>query len=134
MTGPRSSGAGIPGPTAPSAFIVPATALLAHYFALPALVGYWPDPMSTTVVGRINVAYLFARSFVMAWALMAAHVRRAALRPYGRSAGAAASDAHNTSLLMFLLFVGVTLSITVRAARRTATTTEFYSVGRRITD
>jgi uncharacterized membrane protein (DUF485 family) len=70
------------------AFIVPATVFfLAYYFALPALVGYWPDLMSTTVVGRINVAYLFALSqFAMAWTLMAAYVRRA--RRYDRMAEA----------------------------------------------
>jgi cation/acetate symporter len=39
----------------------------------------------------------------------------------------------NVSLLMFLFFVGITLGITVWAARRTATTTDFYSAGRRIT-
>jgi uncharacterized membrane protein (DUF485 family) len=61
------------------AFIVPATAgFILYYFALPALVGYWPEMMSTTVAGRINLAYVFALSqFVMAWALMAAYVRRA---------------------------------------------------------
>lgn len=66
------------------AFIIPATLFfVAYYFALPALVGYWPDLMSTKVVGRINIAYLFALSqFVMAWALMAAYVRRA--RRYDR--------------------------------------------------
>lgn len=66
------------------AFIIPATLFfVAYYFALPALVGYWPDLMSTLVAGRINIAYLFALSqFVMAWALMAAYVRRA--RRYDR--------------------------------------------------
>jgi len=66
------------------AFIIPATLFfVAYYFALPALVGYWPDLMGTPVVGRINIAYLFALSqFVMAWALMAAYVRRA--RRYDR--------------------------------------------------
>ena len=61
------------------AFIVPATVgFILYYFALPALVGYWPEMMSTPVAGRINLAYLFALSqFVMAWALMAAYVRRA---------------------------------------------------------
>jgi uncharacterized membrane protein (DUF485 family) len=61
------------------AFVVPASLLfVVYYFALPALVGYWPEVMSTRVVGHINVAYLFALSqFVMAWALMAAYVRRA---------------------------------------------------------
>jgi uncharacterized membrane protein (DUF485 family) len=61
------------------AFVVPASLFFViYYFALPALVGYWPEVMSTRVVGHINVAYLFALSqFVMAWALMAAYVRRA---------------------------------------------------------
>jgi cation/acetate symporter len=38
-----------------------------------------------------------------------------------------------TSLVMFLLFVVITLGITYWASRRTGTTTEFYSAGRRIT-
>ena len=61
------------------AFIIPATLFfVAYYFALPALVGYWPDLMSTRVAGPINLAYLFALSqFVMAWGIMAAYVRRA---------------------------------------------------------
>ena len=61
------------------AFIVPATVFfIAYYFALPALVGYWPDLMSTRVGGHINLAYLFALSqFVMAWVIMAMYVRRA---------------------------------------------------------
>jgi uncharacterized membrane protein (DUF485 family) len=70
------------------AFIVPATVFfLIYYFALPALVGYWPALMSTPVVGHINVAYLFALSqFVMAWLLMAVYVRRA--KRYDRMADA----------------------------------------------
>jgi uncharacterized membrane protein (DUF485 family) len=70
------------------AFIVPASLFfVVYYFALPALVGYWPDLMATRVVGRINLAYLFALSqFVMAWALMAAYVRRA--RTFDRMADA----------------------------------------------
>jgi uncharacterized membrane protein (DUF485 family) len=66
------------------AFIIPATLFfVAYYFALPALVGYRPDVMSRPVVGHVNVAYLFALSqFVMAWALMAAYLRRA--RRYDR--------------------------------------------------
>ena len=61
------------------AFVIPASLFFVlYYFALPILVGYWPDLMSTRVIGRINIAYLFALSqFVMAWALMAAYVRRA---------------------------------------------------------
>ena len=66
------------------AFIIPATLFfVAYYFALPALVGYWPDFMSTRVAGHINLAYLFALSqFVMAWGIMALYVRRA--RRYDR--------------------------------------------------
>ena len=61
------------------AFIFPATLFfVAYYFALPALVGYWPDLMNTRVAGHINIAYLFALSqFVMAWVIMAMYVRRA---------------------------------------------------------
>jgi uncharacterized membrane protein (DUF485 family) len=61
------------------AFIIPATLFfVGYYFALPALVGYWPDLMSTRIAGNINLAYLFALSqFVMAWAIMAIYVRRA---------------------------------------------------------
>jgi uncharacterized membrane protein (DUF485 family) len=61
------------------AFLAPACLFfVAYYFALPALVGYWPEMMSTRVAGRINLAYLFALSqFVMAWVLMAMYVRRA---------------------------------------------------------
>ena len=66
------------------AFIVPATLFfVAYYFALPALVGYWPDVMSRRVAGHVNLAYLFALSqFVMAWAIMTLYVRRA--RRYDR--------------------------------------------------
>jgi uncharacterized membrane protein (DUF485 family) len=61
------------------AFVIPASVFFViYYFALPILVGYWPDLMSTRVIGRVNVAYLFALSqFVMAWMVMAAYVRRA---------------------------------------------------------
>jgi cation/acetate symporter len=39
----------------------------------------------------------------------------------------------NTSLVMFVLFILITLGITYWASRRTGTTTEFYSAGRSIT-
>ena len=60
-------------------FIVPATIFfLVYYFALPVLVGYFPDFMETKIIGDINLAYLFALSqFVMAWAVMYLYVRRA---------------------------------------------------------
>ena len=60
-------------------FILPATIFfIVYYFALPVLVGYWPDFMSRDVIGQINIAYLFALSqFVMAWIVMVMYVRRA---------------------------------------------------------
>jgi uncharacterized membrane protein (DUF485 family) len=60
-------------------FIIPATIFfLVYYFALPILVGYFPDLMDTKVIGEINLAYLFALSeFVMTWTLMYLYVRRA---------------------------------------------------------
>ncbi len=61
------------------AFLVPAClAFIVYYFALPVLVGYWPDLMSRRVIGRINIAYVFALSqFAMAWLLMFIYIRRA---------------------------------------------------------
>jgi uncharacterized membrane protein (DUF485 family) len=60
-------------------FTIPATLFfVAYYFALPVLVGYFPDVVDRRVFGAVNVAYLFALSqFVMAWAIMALYVRRA---------------------------------------------------------
>ena len=60
-------------------FIVPATVFfIVYYFALPLLVGYAPGAMSRDVIGKINLAYLFALSqFAMAWVVMALYVRRA---------------------------------------------------------
>lgn len=60
-------------------FIIPATIFfIVYYFALPVLVGYFPDQMDAYVVGKINVAYLFALSqFFMSWALMAMYIKRA---------------------------------------------------------
>jgi uncharacterized membrane protein (DUF485 family) len=50
-------------------FIVPATIFfIVYYFALPVLVGYFPDAMDTRVWGNISIGYLFALSqFFMAW-------------------------------------------------------------------
>ncbi len=60
-------------------FILPATIFfIVYYFALPVMVGYWPEFMSRDVIGEINIAYLFALSqFVMAWVIMVMYVRRA---------------------------------------------------------
>ena len=78
-------------------FLIPATLFfIVYYFALPVLVGYFPEAMSRDVFGEVNVAYLFALSqFFMAWALMWAYVPRArgfdavAERVAGRVAGGA---------------------------------------------
>ncbi len=63
---------------AKAAFIVPATIFfLVYYFALPVLVGWFPDLMKTRI-GSVNLAYLFALSqFVMAWVIAGLYVRKA---------------------------------------------------------
>jgi uncharacterized membrane protein (DUF485 family) len=60
-------------------FIVPATLFfVAYYFALPILVGYAPQFMSTPVWGPVNIAYLFALSqFFVAWIIAWLYVRAA---------------------------------------------------------
>ena len=52
-------------------FILPATIFfLLYYFALPVLVGFFPDTMDTRLFSGFSVAYLFALSqFFMAWIL-----------------------------------------------------------------
>ena len=52
-------------------FIIPATIFfLVYYFALPVLVGFFPDTMDTRLFTGFSVAYLFALSqFFMAWIL-----------------------------------------------------------------
>lgn len=61
-------------------FIIGSTIFfVAYYFALPVLVGYFPGLMKQEVVGRINIAYLFALSqFFMAWILAFIYTRKAA--------------------------------------------------------
>jgi len=60
-------------------FIVPAFVFfVVYYFALPVLVGYAPQFMSTKVLGQLNLAYLFALSqFFMAWIIAGLYVRAA---------------------------------------------------------
>jgi uncharacterized membrane protein (DUF485 family) len=60
-------------------FVIPATAFfLVYYFALPISVGYFPQFMSRTVCGVLNIAYLFALSqFFMAWIIAGFYVRKA---------------------------------------------------------
>jgi uncharacterized membrane protein (DUF485 family) len=59
-------------------FIVPAFIFfVVYYFALPVLVGYAPQFMSTKVAG-VNLAYLFALSqFFVAWLIAGLYVRAA---------------------------------------------------------
>jgi len=59
-------------------FVVPAFIFfVVYYFALPVLVGYAPQFMSTKVIG-VNLAYLFALSqFFVAWIIAALYVRAA---------------------------------------------------------
>jgi len=60
-------------------FIVPAFVFfVVYYFALPVLVGYAPNLMSTKVIGVVNIAYLFALSqFFVAWIIAALYVKAA---------------------------------------------------------
>lgn len=61
-------------------FVLAATLFfLVYYFALPILVGYWPELMKRRVWGVVNIAYLFAFSqFFMAWILAYLYMRIAA--------------------------------------------------------
>jgi uncharacterized membrane protein (DUF485 family) len=54
-----------------SRFIIPATIFfLVYYFALPVLVGFFPDVMDKRLFTGFSIAYLFALSqFFMAWIL-----------------------------------------------------------------
>ena len=60
------------------AVVAMAVFFLAYYFALPVLVGYWPDLMARKVWGYVNWAYLFAFSqFLMTWAVAYVYMRYA---------------------------------------------------------
>ena len=51
-----------------------------YYFALPVLVGWFPELMKRQVIGKVNLAYLFALSqFFMAWILAFVYVRKASV-------------------------------------------------------
>jgi uncharacterized membrane protein (DUF485 family) len=64
---------------AKAAFVVPATLFFCvYYFALPLLVGYFPEFMSRKILGPLNIAYVFALSqFFMAWILAFLYTRAA---------------------------------------------------------
>src|SRR5258708_3435149 len=57
-------------------FIVPTCIFfVVYYFALPVLVGFYPEIMTQPVIGKVNWAYLFALSqFFVAWILAALYV------------------------------------------------------------
>ena len=58
-------------------FVVAATVFfVVFYFALPLLVGYWPELMKRRVWDVVNWAYIFAFSqFLMTWALAYLYMR-----------------------------------------------------------
>ncbi|MGE5111061.1 MAG: DUF485 domain-containing protein [Acidobacteriaceae bacterium] len=60
-------------------FVVPATIFfIAYYFALPILVGYFPNLMDRKVWGPVNIAYFFALSqFFVSWTIAFLYVRAA---------------------------------------------------------
>ena len=61
-----------------------------YYFALPVLVGYFPELMKTKV-GPVNLAYLFALSqFFMAWIMALVYVKAAS--GWDKKAAAVTSD------------------------------------------
>jgi uncharacterized membrane protein (DUF485 family) len=61
-------------------FIIVSTVFFViYYFALLILVGWMPELMKKPVIGKVNLAYLFALSqFFMAWALAFIYTRQAA--------------------------------------------------------
>lgn len=75
-------------------FIISSTIFfVVYYFALLILVGWFPDFMKKEVLGRLNVAYLFALSqFFMAWIMAFVYVRAAS--GWDKSAASVISDQH----------------------------------------
>lgn len=75
-------------------FIISATIFfMAYYLALPILVGWFPELMKTQVLGKVNIAYLFALSqFLMAWIIAFMYVRKAAT--WDKEAAAVVKDHH----------------------------------------
>ena len=61
-------------------FVVPATVFfVVYYFALPVLVGWFPEVMARPAIGPVNWAYVFALSqFFMAWGIAFLYVAVAA--------------------------------------------------------
>jgi uncharacterized membrane protein (DUF485 family) len=63
-----------------AAFLIPACVFFViYYFALPVMIGYFPEVMKKPVWGKVNWAYLFALSqFLVAWALAFLYLHKAA--------------------------------------------------------
>lgn len=61
-------------------FITAATVFfVVYYFSLLVLVGWLPELMKKEILGRVNLAYLFALSqFFMAWGIAWMYTRKAA--------------------------------------------------------
>jgi uncharacterized membrane protein (DUF485 family) len=75
-------------------FIISTTVFfMAYYLTLPVLVGWFPDLMKTQILGKVNIAYIFALSqFIMAWIIAFIYVRKAAT--WDKEAAAVIQDQH----------------------------------------
>ncbi len=123
-------------------FVVPMTIFfIVYYFALPVLVGYAPEFMSTPVLGPVNIAYLFALSAVL-YGLgnrLALSTQSRAARPDGPQCPGTFAAAKkrrrllSLPLLMFLAFIAITLGITWWASKRSSGASGFFAAGRNIT-
>ncbi len=60
------------------AVVVMTVFFVVYYFALPVLVGYWPDLMARRLWGSVTLAYAYAFSqFLMTWGLAYIYMRYA---------------------------------------------------------
>ena len=132
-----------------SRFVWPLTAFfLIYYMALNVLAGTSPELMGTKLFGQFTVGYLFALSeflmaFVVAWVYsrwaatrmdpLAADLREKLAARADQGEGGGRVSHQTLSLTLFVVFVVITLGITLWASRQTKTAADFYSAGRRIT-
>ncbi len=121
-------------------FIVPAFIFfVVYYFALPVLVGYAPQFMATKVFWNVNLAYLFALSqFFMAWIIAWLYVRAAggfdqlSQDIIEKSGKIQEANSMSTPLVMFLVFIAITLGITFWASKRSSGSSAYFAAGRPI--
>ena len=132
-----------------SRFVWPTTAFfLIYYMSLNVLAGTSPELMGTKLFGQFTVGYLFALSqflmaFVVAWVYsrwaatrmdpLAADLREKLQSRADQGEGGGRVSHQTLSLTLFVVFVVITLGITLWASRQTKTAADFYSAGRRIT-